>query len=127
MGSIPGVPESDLEDRLARWAQLCSAPVPPPGRRFYSITYLHNGTLWTATVGETLRGTKTKTRRSATAPVAVSTPVSDPATVLAILPGDPLFHVVTDAGPTVKFISAWENPYMVGIHDIQGSTRFDTA
>jgi hypothetical protein len=46
-------------------------------------------------------------------PVYLETPVSDPATVLAIFPGDP-FLVVTDKG-VAGVRSEWENPFMAGM------------
>ena len=65
-------------------AQACDREVPPIGKRIYSISFEHDGILWTATVGEHLRG-----RKSVRGKEAVEWHIGDPALVLAIFPRVP--------------------------------------
>ena len=83
-----------------------------PERRIYSITFVHDGEEWTATVGEQLRGIKHRVTRSKGQQLERTTPISDAAMVLAIFPGAP-YIVVTDKGINQKY-SKWENPFMAG-------------
>jgi hypothetical protein len=82
-------------------------------RRIYSIHFNHDGEEWIATVGEQLRGTRTRTRRRGGRNVDVTNELRDPATVLAIFSGTPFF-VVTNARPITGLVSAWVNPFMAG-------------
>ncbi len=100
---VPGAAPENQETEYEKLAKWCLRNSPKLGNRIYSITYIHNGEEWTATVGKPLRGKKIKTSR----------PVFDSATVLAIFPGEP-YMVVTNSriDPNVK--SYWENPFMAG-------------
>lgn len=121
---VPRVDPADFETTLAEMADLCGVTAPDPDKRVQSITFKHNGESWTAEVGQTLRGERTDRRRRGGKLVDVTSRLSDPATVLAIFPGDPTM-VVTDARPITELVSAWENPFMVGWHAVSACKRFD--
>jgi hypothetical protein len=103
----------EQESVYASFAAWCSRPVPDLGARIYSITWIHNGEQWTATVGERLHGTKQQFARTRGRRVEHTVPLSDPALVLAIFPGVPFF-VVTNHRIVGNIGSAWENPFMAG-------------
>ena len=86
--------------------------VPDVTKRIYSIRYTHDGAEWTATVGEELRGTRTRKRPRKEQVVEVTEQLSDPATVLAIFAGSP--YMVTTNARLAGARSAWENPFMTG-------------
>ena len=105
---LPGT-TSDKEDALyAQFAKMCRSAVPSFDKRIYSITYMHDGVEWTATVGESLRGTGRKTVRRRGQKIEQTTSHSDPATVRAIFAGVP-YMVVTDG-----FQTRWANPFLAG-------------
>ena len=107
-----GSPEN--EDKvyadLAKWRR---AGVPEPSARVYSITYLHDGDEWTATVGEQLRGIRMKTSRLRGTNVERSIRIANPAIVLAIFQGVP-YTVVTNHRIAGHVCSRWEHPFMPG-------------
>ena len=84
------LPESE-EAVYAHIAESCVREVPPIGRRIYSIDFEHDGIVWTATVGEHLRGRKSVRVRGKE---TVEWNIGDPALVLAIFPRVP-YCVVT--------------------------------
>jgi hypothetical protein len=101
-----------MEDAFSRLAALCQRPVPPVNDRVRRIRFVHDGEEWIASVGERLRGEKVRTKRDKRGRRETRSPISDPATVLAIFPGDP-YLVVTDKGAGSG--SHWTNPFMAGI------------
>jgi len=103
----------DAEKAYAALAEFAHTPVLPMNERIFAITYAHDGTVWTAQVGSTLHGVRTLRRRRSGRMVDVTERVSDPATVLAIFPGNP-YLVVTDARPLGNGVSGWVNPFMAG-------------
>jgi hypothetical protein len=105
-------PEKPVSARSSSAVDSPPKSPPPPDKRIYSIDFVHDGTHWTATVGEILKGTSTRLRTRGGRRVEVTTPVSDPATVLAIFAGNP-YMVATTGGIAVR--SAWVNPFMAGI------------
>lgn len=108
---VPEPAKSDKqEEAYAEFARMAGRAIPE--RRIYSITFVHDGEEWMATVGEQLRGIKHRMTRSKRQRLERTTPVSDSAVVLALFPGDP-YIVVTDKGISQKY-SKWENPFMVG-------------
>jgi len=107
---VPTALPEKQEEVYADFAQWCRRAVPPQGKRIYSITYYHDGDEWTATVGETLKGTRQRTSRLGSVSQAR---LRDPATVLAIFPGDP-YLVVTDSRFSPGVVSRWGNPFMAG-------------
>ena len=110
---VPMVPTKNQEEMYSQLAQWCHQPVPEPQDRIYSITFVHDGEEWTATVGEYLRGVKYRQSRSKGHKVEQRVPLSDPAIVLAIFPGNP-FVVVTNHQIAGDIDSAWENPFLAG-------------
>lgn len=105
------VTADNQEEVYKAFAALCRQS--PPSRRIYSIDYRHDGSEWTATVGQQLKGVKITTTRSRGQKIERRLPVYDSATVLAIFPGDPYF-VVTNCRFTEGVRSYWENPFMAG-------------
>lgn len=120
---VPGA--ADSEQTYIALGELWRLPVIPLAGRLASITFVRDGTTWTATVGRALTGERVERRHRRGGTVEVSAPVPDPATVLAIFGGGDLYHVVTDARPLTDLVSAVENPIMVGDHDLTTSVRFE--
>lgn len=110
---VPAAEPDNQESVYADLANWCGCAFPSPSERIYSITYVHDGEEWTATVGAPLRGTRHKIGRSHGKKVEHTIPLSDPAIVLAIFPGVP-FMVVTNHRLAGNVGSAWENPFMAG-------------
>jgi hypothetical protein len=77
-------------------------------RGIYSITYMHDGVEWTATVGETLRGKGYRIVRRRGQKMQIETSHGDTATVRAIFAGVP-YMVVTDG-----FRTQWANSFLAG-------------
>ena len=105
------VPMCKPEEQEAAYAELARAAgqgIPAIGDRVYSITYSHNGEIWTATVGEQMRGYGYKSRRIRGQRIQQETPLSNRSTVLAIFPGVPYFVWHDGASNT------WANPFMAG-------------
>lgn len=123
---IPGVEDDAAEDRYAECAKLCRVAVPAMGERIESITFVHHGETWTATVGETLKGEKVQTRQRNRRPVEIRTPLRDGATVLAIFSGEP-YKILTDAQPLTSLRSDWDNPFNMGQREIRNVRRFDAS
>jgi hypothetical protein len=110
---VPAATDDERERIYGEFAKWCGTVIPDPGKRIYSITYVHDGTEWTAQVGETLRGTYIKRTRSKGHLIERTLRKSDPATVLAIFSGDP-YMVVTNGRPLTGLVSDWVNPFMAG-------------
>jgi hypothetical protein len=110
---VPHANSDEAESVYEGFARWCGVDVPSANRRIASITFTHDGAQWTATVGEQLRGSITRRRRRKAGTVDVTTPLSDPAAVLAIFAGNPYF-VVTDGRPLGGVVSGWVNPLMAG-------------
>jgi hypothetical protein len=83
------------------------------GERVREIQWTHNRDYWVASVGEKLHGRSVRLRRRRGGNVEVTTPLTDPATVLAIFPGA-TYYVVTNARPIGPVVSNWLNPFMAG-------------
>jgi len=105
---LPDVAPDSQELSYSEFARWSQRPAPSLAERVYSVTWTHNGEDWTATVGERLRGTK---RRRARNGAEHTEYLTDPAMVLAILPGNPSL-VFTNANNDVR--SAWSNPINIG-------------
>lgn len=86
----------------------------PADRRIYSISFVHDGEEWTATVGERLRGVRLPNRRSRSKKPYYPQPLSDQAVVMAIFPGDP-HKVLTDGARGSK----WANPFMARAQSVK--------
>ena len=88
---LPHCPSEFEEESYAHIAKRCDRKVPPIDRRIYSISFEHGGIVWTATVGEHLRGRKSVNVRNKE---TVQWQIDDPALILAIFPTVP-YCVVT--------------------------------
>lgn len=119
---VPGADDSEAETVYQQLADAFSLTAAPLAERLESITWEADGDVMTATVGQTLNGQRTETRRGG----SFTRTSADPATVLAIFPGEPTY-VVTDAKPISSVPSSWNNPVTIGTKSIQTSTRFDPA
>jgi hypothetical protein len=108
--------DEEVYFELARWS---SRPVPSFEKRIYSITFVHAGDEWTATVGEPLRGVRRRSKRSRGEQSEEPRRLTDPAIVQGIFPGLPgppgtAFVVVTDYQLADSTSSAWANPFEAG-------------
>jgi hypothetical protein len=110
---LPGISSEAQEERYKQFAESCKLHVPKIEDRIYSIIYYHDGVEWTATVGEQLRGVKSKVTRRKGKQIENKEYYYDQATVLAIYPGNP-YIVFTNSRIDLNIISAWENPFMAG-------------
>ena len=61
---VPAATPDNQELVYTDFANWCHMPVPPLKERIYSITYIHDGEEWTATVGESLYGVRRRITRS---------------------------------------------------------------
>ena len=120
---MPEATPENEESVYARFASMCNQPVPSRGLRIYSITFVHDKTEWTATVGERLKGVQNCSRHSKGKRIERTQSVSDPAVVLAIFPGHP-YMVVTNHEIAQNVRSIWGNPFMAG--DPKSITYFST-
>jgi hypothetical protein len=92
---LPLCPSEFEEDSYAYLAKSCDRRVPPIGRRIYSISFEDDDIVWTATVGEYLRGRKSvKVKNKET----VQWQIDDPALILAIFPRVPYCIVTYSKG-----------------------------
>lgn len=85
------VPEAEPEEQEAAYSELATASsttAPPLAERIYSVTFLHDGEEWTATVGKRLQGVTLPPRYSRSRRPFRERQLSDPAVVLAIFPPD---------------------------------------
>jgi hypothetical protein len=110
---VPAATVDNQESVFSEFAGMSRRPVPKMAERIYSITYVHDGVKWTATVGEHLRGVRLPNQHSRSKKAQREEPVSDPARVLAIFAGVP-YMVVTNHRLVGNVRSAWENPFMAG-------------
>jgi hypothetical protein len=60
---VPSATPENIESVYSQFAASCNRDVPAMVARIYSITFSSKGEIWTATVGETLSGFKTETKR----------------------------------------------------------------
>lgn len=110
---VPAATPENQEQVFGEFAKWCGVSPPPLDKRIYSIVFGHDGEIWTATVGETLRGERTRTSSVRGKKVERITHVSDPALVLAIFPGSP-YQVVTNHNVPENVGSRWVNPFLAG-------------
>lgn len=110
---VPGATSDNVKKVYADFSEWCGCPVPPQEERIYSITFVHDGEEWTATVGKTLSGKTLPNPRSRRKRTHHVRKLGDPATVLAIFAGVP-YSVVTNHRLAGSVGSAWENPFLVG-------------
>ena len=110
---VPAATPETQESVYVGFAEWCKCSLPKLEHRVYSITYIHDGEEWTATVGGHLHGIRRRTSRSRGKTIEGIIRLSDPALVLAIFPGEP-FMVVTNHRIAGNVGSAWENPFFAG-------------
>jgi hypothetical protein len=120
---IPEISAEKQEQIYAELAAWCSCKPLAPEERIYSIGFVHDGEVWTATVGKRLSGRRIKRRKRGVEWIELTTPLSDGAMVVAIFAGAP-YMVVTNARPFSRVTTAWENPFMAG--EPSSITRFST-
>jgi hypothetical protein len=102
---LPYLPPALEEASYAHMAKKVDRPVPPPGARVYAISFEHDGILWIATVGETLKGCAPVHRNCEEAEMQV---IEDTALILAIFAGLP--YCVITAG-CANIPSHFANPF----------------
>lgn len=86
---LPFVEPDKQEEAYNEIAQFIGAVPRPLGERIYSMTWRHNGVVWTATVGEMLRGVETVTTGRGLQRREREVARSSDDTVMAIFPGSP--------------------------------------
>lgn len=86
---IPTVASEKLEEAYKQIAAHVGAVPLPTGERVHSMTWRHDGVVWTATVGETLQGIETVVTGRGRDRREREVPRSTNDTVLAIFPGVP--------------------------------------
>jgi len=110
---VPAATSENQEQVFGEFAKWCSVSPPSIDKRIYSIVFGHDSEIWTATVGETLHGERTRTSSVRGKRIERTIHVSDPALVLAIFPGSP-FQVVTNHNIAGSAGSRWANPFLAG-------------
>lgn len=105
---VPRVEEAKHEECYQELARAIPVPAAPLGQRIYSITFRHNGEVWTATVGKQLTGHAEKTVRVGGRKIERTIQLSNSSTVMAIYEGSP-FYVWHD-----NTSKTWANPFMAG-------------
>jgi hypothetical protein len=111
---VPNARPGKDEELYASIAKDCGREIAPKDARIYRIWFIHNSERWTATVGEPLSGTSVHISGLGRNKVERSTPVYDPAVVMAIFAEAP-YLVFTDADFSNRERSRWVNPFMAGI------------
>jgi hypothetical protein len=86
---VPFVEPQNQEASYQEIAKFIGAAPRPLAERIYSMTWRHDGVVWTATVGEKLRGVATITTGRGRDRREREVPRSSDDTVLAIFPGSP--------------------------------------
>lgn len=114
---IPFVEAENQEEAYRQIAAHIGAAPRALGDRIYSMTWRHDGVVWTATVGETLKGTATVTTGRGRDRREREVPRSTNDTVLAIFPGSP--GLIAHDGKS----GYWNMPILTG--EPLGMVRFD--
>ena len=107
---LPFIEPEHAEAAYTELAKSSGVVVPDHSMRVFSITFTHNGEVWTATVGETLAGIRNRTVGRGRTKREFEQKLTDAATVVAIFASHP-YIVWTNAG-AVR--SKWSNPFYVG-------------
>lgn len=92
---VPMVEADEQEAAYVDMAHFAGAVVQPLDNRVFSITWKHDGVMWTATVGEQLKGVETITKGRGRDKRYFEVPRHTADTVLAIYAGVP-FLVMHD-------------------------------
>lgn len=113
---VPLVDADKQEDAYTEMAALIGAATAPPANRIYSMTWKHNDTEWTATVGEQLRGIATIEKGRGRSKREIRVPRSTNDTVIAIYPGAQ-FMIMHDNRSKIWNVPIYANPISVtGFH-----------
>ncbi|MCO7220331.1 hypothetical protein [Klenkia sp. PcliD-1-E] len=108
---LPRAEDPDQAERLFEaLAEFAACEPAPRGDRVASITFEADGVVWTATVGEELRGTRTTRQMRRGELLEHTVELTSATRVLAVYPGRPC-TVVTDAAPITGAASEWANPF----------------
>jgi hypothetical protein len=108
---LPRASDDEQAERLYEaLAEFAACEPAPPGRRVHAISFTQDGAVWTARVGEELRGVRTTSQLRRGELIERTEELSSPTLVLAVYPGTP-FTVVTDAQPITGATSEWANPF----------------
>lgn len=86
---VPKVEAGEQEEAYREYAKRAGGNAGDPARAIYSITWRHDGVVWTATVGETLTGVETVELGKGRNKTYRDVPRRTDDTVLAIYDGDP--------------------------------------
>lgn len=114
---VPLVEPDNQEAAYQDMAKFAGAAPRAAGNRIYSMTWRHDGVVWTATVGETLTGVETVTIGRGRDRKYREVPRSTNDTVMAIFPGAPGLIVHDDKS------KRWANPILTG--EAIETVRFD--
>lgn len=109
---IPGTEGEETDRVYATFAAWCRSPVLSLDKRIREIEWTDGDDDWVARVGEHLRGRSVFRSGQQDGWAEMTTPLSDPAAVLAIFAAT-TFSVVTDAEPIGVIVSSWPNPIRV--------------
>jgi hypothetical protein len=113
---VPGCTPEEQETAFAAMANDLpdAMPVPEPGKRIYAISFQHDGDMWSAKVGESMKGRRPVWKGRKKTETVV--PIEDPAIVVAIYPAyrDNLFWLYHDGGLGSRQRSKWALPFMAG-------------
>lgn len=105
---VPMVAADEQEEAYKELAHFVGSQPHAPDKRIYSMTWKHKGVEWTATVGETLRGTELKQIGKGQNSTYREVPRSTSDTVLAIFADVP-YKIVHDNKSRV-----WNVPIYAG-------------
>lgn len=105
---IPEVEPENWEEAYQQLAVFVGAVAAPVADRIYSITWKHDSVVWTATIGETLRGIATISQGRGRDHRELTAPRSSSDLVLAIFQGVP-FLIAHDNRSRI-----WNLPILAG-------------
>jgi hypothetical protein len=113
---VPGCTPEEQETAFAAMAKGLpdTMPVPEPGKRIYAISFRHDGDVWYATVGESMRGRRPVWKGRNKTETTIS--IEDSAIVVAIFAAsrNNLCWVYHDGGLGSRQRSKWACPFMAG-------------
>ena len=121
---VPRASDDEQAERLYdAFAEFAGCAPAAPGARVRAITFSQDGAVWTAEVGEELRGQRRTSRLRRGELLEHTEELTSSSRVLAVYPGAP-FTVVTDAAPITSAPSEWANPFTAEPDEV---TLFDAA
>lgn len=122
------VPFATIESQdsvYASLARMAHCAVPVLAERIFSLTHVHDGEEWTATVGEHLRGVRHTVSRSRGRRLERTIRLSEPAIVLAIFAGNPYVVAHRDRDARVACLQKFLQPgvHVAGVEAIRPAAR----